>query len=114
MTNDELPNYKLQIWNNNVNDKINVNEWLLGLVVDCGPLHLGDNLSRHLPIMVKLDLGVLAKRKKMKAVKFKWSAWYKATEQQQADYRIDLEERLKRVALLASLDCRDTHCRDEI
>ena len=64
--------------------------------------------------MVKLNLGALAERRKTEAVRPRRPAWYKATEQQQADYRIDLDERLKRVALPDSLDCRDTHCRDEI
>ena len=64
--------------------------------------------------MVKLNLGALAERRKTKAVKLKRLAWYKATEQQQTDYRINLEEHLKGVALPDSLDCRDTHCRDEI
>ena len=52
-------------------DHFIVNEQLLDLMVDCGPLHLGDNLSCHLPIIVKLNLGVLAERMKMKAVKLK-------------------------------------------
>ena len=54
-------------------------------MVDFGPLHLGDNLSRHSPIMVKLNLRVLAERRKTKAVKLKQPAWYKVTEQQQAE-----------------------------
>ena len=64
--------------------------------------------------MVKLNLGVLAERRKLEVVRPRRPAWYKATEQQQVDYRINLEECLKRVALPGSLDCRDTHCRDEI
>ena len=52
-------------------DHFIVNKQLLDLVVDCGPLHLGDNLSRHSPIMVKLNLGVHVERRKTKAVKLK-------------------------------------------
>ena len=60
--------------------------------------------------MVKLNLGALAERRKSEVVRPRQPAWYKATEQQQADYRIDLDEHLKRVALPDSMDCRDTQC----
>ena len=84
-------------------DHFIVNERLLDLMTDCGSLHLGDNMSRHSPIMVKLNLGALAKRRKTETVRLRRPAWYKATEQQQANYRIDLDECLKRVALPDSL-----------
>ena len=31
-----------------------MNERLLALITDAGPVHLGDNLSRHSPIMMKI------------------------------------------------------------
>ena len=37
-------------------DHFVVNERLLDLVLDCGPLHLGDNPSRHSPIVIKLNI----------------------------------------------------------
>ena len=94
-------------------DHFIVNERLLDLVTDCGPLHLGDNMSRHSPIMVRINLGALVERRKSEVVRPRRPTWYKASEQQQVDYRIDLDKRLKRVALPDSLDCRDTHCREE-
>ena len=45
-------------------DHFIVNERLLAAVIDADVLHLGDNLSRHSPIMLKLNLGSLAKQKK--------------------------------------------------
>merc|ERR1711867_400016 len=36
-------------------DHFIVNERLLDLMTDCGPLHFGDNMSRHLPIMVRIN-----------------------------------------------------------
>merc|ERR1711867_381823 len=60
-------------------DHFIVNERLLDLVTDCGPLHLGDNMSCHSPIMVKLNLGALAERRKSEVVRPRRPAWYKAT-----------------------------------
>jgi exonuclease III len=47
-------------------DHFLVNERLLSVIVDAGVLHLGDNLSRHIPIMMKLDLGQLPLQKRVK------------------------------------------------
>ena len=63
--------------------------------------------------MVRINLGALVERRKSEVVRPRRPTWYKASEQQQVDYRIDLDKRLKRVALPDSLDCRDTHCREE-
>ena len=38
------------------------NARLLQFVTDCGVMHLGDNTSRHSPIVLKLDLGSLPAR----------------------------------------------------
>ena len=38
-------------------DHFLVNERLLQFIVDCRPLHLGDNRSRHSPVMLKLNIG---------------------------------------------------------
>ena len=45
-------------------DHFLVNERLLSVIVEAGVLHLGDNLSRHSPIMMKLDLGKLPLQKR--------------------------------------------------
>ena len=37
-------------------DHFFVNQRLLDRIKDAGPIHLGDNLSRHSPIMVKIEL----------------------------------------------------------
>ena len=41
-------------------DHFIMNERLLSLVVDCGPLYLGDNRSMHSPILVKFNLGAMS------------------------------------------------------
>ena len=40
-------------------DHFLVSQQLLGLVEECGPVHQGDNLSRHSPILLSLRLGDL-------------------------------------------------------
>ena len=41
-------------------DHFVMNEQLLSLIADCRPLHLGDIRSRHIPILVKLNLGAIS------------------------------------------------------
>ena len=41
-------------------DNFFVSQQLLDLVVDAGPIHLGDNRSRHSPIMMKVRLTEIA------------------------------------------------------
>ena len=60
-------------------DHFMMNKRLLTLVVDCGPIHLGDNRSRNKPIMVKLDLGAIPVKQKVNIRTTKRPAWYKAT-----------------------------------
>ena len=43
-------------------DNFLVNEGLLEYIEDAGVMHLGDNLSRHSPIMVKLKVGQIPRR----------------------------------------------------
>ena len=43
-------------------DHFVVSPRLLQLVEDCGPIHRGDNLSRHTPILLSLRLGELPRR----------------------------------------------------
>ena len=52
---------------------------LRSLVHYCQPIHRGDNMSRHSPILLQLNLGSLPQRKK-KVVKVpKKPAWSKAS-----------------------------------
>ena len=44
-------------------DHFMVNEWLPSVLQDAEALHLGDNLSRHSPIMLKLSIGDIPARK---------------------------------------------------
>ena len=55
-------------------DHFLVNERLLNL------LHLGDNLSRHSPVMLMLNIGKITCKQAQNSTKVqKWPAWYKAS-----------------------------------
>ena len=61
-------------------DHFLVNERLLDFIEDAGAIHLGDNLSRHSPIMIKLNLGSIPRKPAQQPVRIKIKpAWYKAT-----------------------------------
>ena len=64
-------------------DHFIVNQRLLENIEDAGPIHLGDNLSRHSPIMMKLKLPAVPMRPKQpEASRTRRPAWYKATVEQ--------------------------------
>ena len=93
------------------------NERLIPLVKDCGPLHFGDNLSRHSPIMLKLDLGALPIRQKSDTFRPKRPAWYKASEQEVRRYKSELQSRLEAIPVpvcLAFDECDNLKCQDEL
>ena len=67
-------------------DHFLVNPRLLAVVVDAGAIHLGDNLSRHSPIMMKLGIGNLPVREINKLKPTRSPAWYKAEQEQEQLY----------------------------
>ena len=77
-------------------DHFFLNQELLDLVDDAGPVHLGDNLSRHSPIMMKLRLPEVAywKNKEPRVNKQRHPAWFKATQADKELYTYILEEKL--------------------
>ena len=91
------------------------NERLIPLVRGCGPLHLGDNLSRHSPIMVRLDLGSLPTRCKADTFRPRRPAWYKASETQIFRYKAELQKKLEDIPIPACLElneCENVKCQD--
>ena len=78
---------------------------------DSGPIHLGCNLSRHSPIMLRLDVGSVTVKIPTKPTPGpKKPAWYKATEEQVSEYTVVLAEKLFELNIPASLSCRDVSC----
>ena len=93
-------------------DHFILNRRLINAIVDCGAMHLGDNPSRHSPIMLKLNLGIIPKREESKDTKVKKPCWYKADQMDRDNFTCDLETRLSALYLPSSLQCCDTECQD--
>ena len=67
-------------------------------------------MSRHSPIVLKLDLGNLPVIKKIKAVNPKKPAWYKAEETHREEFTRSVHDRLSILKVPESLNCEDPHC----
>ena len=93
-------------------DHFFVNQRLLDQIVDAAPVHLGDNLSRHSPIMMKLKLDqiVTIKTKQSGKSRLRKPAWYKATQDDRNNYTDTLDIHLKNLTIPDSLSCKDVTC----
>ena len=96
-------------------DHFFLNQRLLDLVEDAGPVHLGDNLSRHSPIMMKLRLPQVAtSHYNQPGMKIpRRPAWYKASQDDKDQYTSLLEDKLARLEIPASIGCSDVTCQDK-
>ena len=93
-------------------DHFMVDKELLEVVTDAGALHLGDNRSRHSPIMIKINLGDLPARKVEKTkLKQRQPAWYKAGELERNAFRTQLEAKLEALVTPECLYCTDPTCK---
>ena len=91
-------------------DHFLVNESLLPLVEHCQVLHRGDNMSRHSPILLKLNVGAIPKKQKASSWLPRKPAWYKATLEDLTMYKEDMQTRLVSLPLPDSFNCTDPHC----
>ena len=93
-------------------DHFYVSQQLLDLVTDAGPIHLGDNPSRHSPIIMKLNIGNLKSSCPTKPLSsaIRKPAWYKATSDQKLEYTALLNEKLLELVPPESLYCCDVTC----
>ena len=93
-------------------DHFLVSQRLLDLVDDCGPLHRGDNLSRHSPILLSLKLGDLSRQPTAtQPPPRRTPAWDSATTEEKAAYTEQLHHKLQTVHCPESmLYCRDPLC----
>ena len=86
---------------------------LLQLVVGCGAVERGDNLSGHCPIWVKLNLGMLPTKKCSPKWVPRKPSWSKADQGQVLDYKSNVQDRLARVYIpQCALSCDDPNCQD--
>ena len=95
-------------------DHFLMNESLLDRVEAACPIHLGDNLSRHSPIMLQLRIPeIQLKTKKENMTYLRTPSWYKASYGQKIYYKNLLAERLGQLNNSEALCCTDITCSDE-
>ena len=95
-------------------DHFLVSRPLLELVEDCGPIHRGDNLSRHSPIFLRLRLGeVCLRQAAVQPPPRRMPAWDRATPEELHSYTMALQQRLQAVRCPGSLlHCQDPQCKE--
>ena len=91
-------------------DHFMVNEGLLTFIKDAGALHLGDNLSRHSPIMVKINVGDIPVCEKKKGSRPRKPAWYKSEQEDRDHFSSLLHHQLSLLPIPQSLHCSDPLC----
>ena len=92
-------------------DHFFVNERLLEQVEDAGVIHLGDNLSRHSPITMRVNIPDIS----VKVVEYtplsrQKPAWYKATDEDREQFKSILCQKLSKLSIPDSLCCEDMCC----
>ena len=80
-----------------------MNERLLEFIIDAGALHLGDNPSRHSPIMLKLQVGHLKSRKTVKNLPPRRPAWSRAGDTEKYNYTELVQTRVNQLSTPDSL-----------
>ena len=88
-----------------------VNERLLELILDCGPMHLGDNPSRNSPIILELNIADIPMKSQVQPSSSRKPDWYKATEQDIMKYTLDLHNRLSALEQPQCLHCTESLCK---
>ena len=91
-------------------DRIMVNERLLDYIVDAGVMHLGDNPSRHSPIVMKLNTGEIPCNVPYSSIKQRRPAWYKAETTDIDEYTATLQSKLEQIDIPESLGCQNPNC----
>ena len=90
-----------------------VNEGLFEYIEDAGVMHLGDNLSRHSPIMLKLNIKQLHRRQaQVNIPQNSRPIWYKAIDQDINDFANYVHNGLQDIGFVESLFCSDINCSD--
>ena len=82
-------------------------------VISCAPIHLGDNGSRHSPIMLKLKVGNIPRSAPVNVEQPRRPAWYKAKQEEVENYTQVLHDKLQRLNTPECLNCRNVNCQDE-
>ena len=95
-------------------DHFIVSPRLINQIEGCGPMHLGDNRSRHSPIMLKLRVGDIPRSTPVQVDRPRRPVWYKATEAHCNRFTHKLHDRVSQLNINKPdcLNCTDVHCQD--
>ena len=92
-------------------DHFFVNDNLLNKVQDAGVIHLGDNHSRHSPIMIKIKLpSISLKPDRPNIQQFRRPAWYKANDDDKKLYEKIVIEKLQSLDIPRCVKCSNFQC----
>ena len=96
-------------------DHFLVSRQLLEMVEECGPVHRGDNLSRHSAILLSLRLGGMNRKKEtVQPPPRRMPAWDRATYEELENYKSALNRKLEAIQHPPSmLQCNNTMCMDQ-
>ncbi len=96
-------------------DHFMVSPRLLELIDECGPVHRGDNMSRHSPIFLSLKLGKLQKKQEiLQPPPRKMPAWDNAKDEELNKYTEQLQKKLQDLQCPESMmHCKDTSCKNK-
>ena len=95
-------------------DHFLVSQKLLPLTEECYAVHTGDNLSRHSPIFLTLNLGKFEKKQDAKQPPpRRLPDWNRVSQCELENYKMELCARLHSVQIPKSaLSCQDINCQD--
>ena len=91
-------------------DHFLVNERLLQYIESCGVIHLGDNLSRHSPVYLKLKVQNIPRTVPVTQDRPRRPAWYKANKEQLSQYTVDLHHKILSIPQPTCLNCQNVNC----
>ena len=77
----------------------------MNVIQDAGALHISDNTSRHSPIYLKFDVGILPLNKVSCNKNVRKPAWYKAENEQIDDYTLHLSNNIRKLQVPSCLNC---------
>ena len=85
---------------------------LLQAIVEASAIQLGDNMSRHSPIILKVNIQTLPARKKENTKSIRRPAWYKSCQEERQQFKAQVEEKLSLLHLPHSLTCTNPTCKE--
>ena len=77
-------------------------------------LHIASNTSDHCPIYCKININNLQAKCRIRHLPNPKACWKKATDEQKANFKVNLENDLANLEIPASIEhCHDVHCNDD-